>query len=152
MLAIQQCGANALGIVALISYLVGIILAFHGRDRTQSVRRSNLCRRPGRNGVTREMGAMMTAIIMAGRTGAAFAAALGTMKVTEEIDALSTMGISPLEFLVLPRMIALILMMPLLCLYSDLIAILLAARAIEIALMLGISLTCLFARDRPGRD
>jgi len=69
--------------------------------------------------MTREMGAMMTAIVMAGRTGAAFAAQLGTMKVTEEIDALSTFGISPLEFLVLPRMLALCLMMPLLCVYAN---------------------------------
>jgi phospholipid/cholesterol/gamma-HCH transport system permease protein len=66
---------------------------------------------------------MMTAIIMAGRTGAAFAAQLGTMKVTQETDALTTMGISPMEFLVLPRTIALVMMMPLLCLYSDFIGI-----------------------------
>ena len=74
--------------------------------------------------MVREMGAMMTGIIMAGRTGAAFAAQLGTMKVTQEIDALTTMGISPIEFLVLPRMLALCLMMPLLCLYADLLGIL----------------------------
>ena len=74
--------------------------------------------------MARDMGAMMTAIIMAGRTGAAFAAQLGTMKVTQEIDALTTMGISPIEFLVLPRVIALILMMPLLCFYSDLMGVL----------------------------
>ena len=72
----------------------------------------------------REMGAMMTAIIMAGRTGAAFAAQLGTMKVTQEIDAFTTAGFPPLEFLVLPRAMALILMMPLLCLYSDFLGIL----------------------------
>jgi phospholipid/cholesterol/gamma-HCH transport system permease protein len=65
----------------------------------------------------------MTGIIMAGRTGAAFAAQLGTMQVNEEIDALTTMGISPIEFLVLPRMLALILMMPLLTLYADLVGI-----------------------------
>jgi len=70
------------------------------------------------------MGAMMTGIIMAGRTGAAFAAQIGTMKVTQEIDAFTTMGFSPLEFLVLPRVIALVLMMPLLCVYSDLIGVL----------------------------
>jgi phospholipid/cholesterol/gamma-HCH transport system permease protein len=74
--------------------------------------------------MAREMGAVMTAIIMAGRTGAAFAAQLGTMKVTEEIDALTTMGISPTEFLVLPRIIALFVMMPLLCVYSDVIGVL----------------------------
>jgi len=70
------------------------------------------------------MGAMMTAIIMAGRTGAAFAAQLGTMQVNEEIDALRTLGISPIDFLVLPRMIALVLMLPLLCLYANLMGIL----------------------------
>jgi phospholipid/cholesterol/gamma-HCH transport system permease protein len=70
------------------------------------------------------MGAVMTGIIMAGRTGAAFAAQIGTMEVNEEIDALKTLGISPMEYLVLPRMLALVLMMPLLCLYADLMGIL----------------------------
>jgi len=70
------------------------------------------------------MGAMMAAIIMAGRTGAAFAASLGTMQVTEEIDALTTLGISPMEFRVLPRMLALAIMMPLLCVYADLVGVL----------------------------
>ena len=74
--------------------------------------------------MVRVMGAIMTGIIMAGRTGAAFAAQLGTMQVNEEIDALKTLGISPMEFLVLPRMLALVLMMPLLCLYADLMGIL----------------------------
>jgi len=74
-------------------------------------------------GIVREMGAMMTAIIMAGRTGAAFAAQLGTMKVTQEIDALTTMGVSPMEFLVLPRVVALILMMPLLCVFANLFGV-----------------------------
>jgi phospholipid/cholesterol/gamma-HCH transport system permease protein len=73
--------------------------------------------------MVREMGAMMTAIIMAGRTGAAYAAQLGTMKVTQEIDALSTMGVSPMEFLVMPRVVALVLMMPLLCVYSDVMGV-----------------------------
>ncbi len=74
--------------------------------------------------IVREMGAMMTGVIMSGRTGAAFAAQLGSMKVTQEIDALATMGISPIEFLVVPRVIGLVLMMPLLCLYADLVGIL----------------------------
>ena len=73
--------------------------------------------------MAREMGAMMTAIIMMGRTGAAFATQLGTMETNEEIDALKTLGISPMEFLVMPRMIALILMMPLLCVYADIVGI-----------------------------
>jgi phospholipid/cholesterol/gamma-HCH transport system permease protein len=71
--------------------------------------------------MVREMAAMMTGIVMSGRTGAAFAAELGTMKVSEEISALRTMGLSPIEYLVLPRMIALFLMFPLLALYSDFI-------------------------------
>jgi len=74
--------------------------------------------------MTREMGAMMTAIVMAGRTGAAFAAELGTMQVNDEIDALTTFGVPPMEFLVLPRMVALAVMMPLLCLYADLLGFL----------------------------
>jgi len=74
--------------------------------------------------MVRVMGAIMTGIIMAGRTGASFAAQLGTMQVNEEIDALQTMGIPPMEFLVLPRMLALSLMMPLLCLYADLMGVL----------------------------
>lgn len=121
--AIQQCGADALLIVSLISYLVGVILAFMGAVQLQQFGAAIYVADLVGIGVTREMGAMMTAIIMAGRTGAAFAAQLGTMKVTQEIDALTTMGISPIEFLVLPRTVALILMMPLLCLYSDFIGI-----------------------------
>jgi phospholipid/cholesterol/gamma-HCH transport system permease protein len=72
----------------------------------------------------REMGALMTAVVMAGRTGAAYAAQLGTMQTNEEIDAIVTLGISPMEFLVMPRMLALILIMPLLCLYANFIGIL----------------------------
>ena len=75
-------------------------------------------------GMAREMGALMTGILMAGRTGAAFAARLGTMQVNEEIDALRTLGFSPMEFLVLPRVLALVLMMPLLTIYADLLGIL----------------------------
>ena len=116
---IQECGANAVGIVTLISFLVGVILAFMGAVQLSQFGASIYVADLVCIGMTREMGAIMTAIIMSGRTGAAFAAKLGTMKVTQEIDALTTMGISPMEFLVLPRVIALVLMMPLLCLYAD---------------------------------
>jgi phospholipid/cholesterol/gamma-HCH transport system permease protein len=123
-LTIQQCGAGALPIVTLISVLVGLILAFVGAMQLELFGAEIYVANLVAIGTTREMGAMMAAIIMAGRTGAAFAAQLGTMTVREEIDALSTLGISPMDFLVLPRMLALVLMMPLLCLYADFLAIL----------------------------
>jgi phospholipid/cholesterol/gamma-HCH transport system permease protein len=122
--AIEQCGASAVGIVSLIAFLVGVILAFMGAVQLSQFGASIYVADLVGIGMVREMGAMMTAIIMSGRTGAAFAAKLGTMKVTQEIDALTTMGISPLEFLVLPRVLALVIMMPLLCLCADLVGIL----------------------------
>ena len=123
ILLIQQCGAQALPIVTLISFLVGVILAFVGAVQLKQFGAQIYVADLVGIAMIREMGAMMTGIIMAGRTGAAFAAQLGTMKVTQEIDAFTTMGFSPLEFLVLPRVIALILMMPLLCLYSDFVGV-----------------------------
>jgi phospholipid/cholesterol/gamma-HCH transport system permease protein len=124
LLQIQECGAQALPIVTLISFLVGVILAFVGAVQLKQFGGQLYIADLVGIGMMREMGAMMTAVIMAGRTGAAFAAQLGTMKVTQEIDAFTAMGFSPMEFLVLPRVIALTLMMPLLCLYSDFIGLL----------------------------
>lgn len=123
-LLIQQSGAQALPIVTLISFLVGVILAFVGAVQLKQFGAQIYVADLVGIAMIREMGAMMTGIIMAGRTGAAFAAQLGTMKVTQEIDAFTTMGFSPLEFLVLPRVIALVLMMPLLCLYADFVGVL----------------------------
>jgi phospholipid/cholesterol/gamma-HCH transport system permease protein len=123
-LLIQQAGVQALPIVTLISFLVGVILAFVGAVQLRQFGAQIYVADLVGIAMIREMGAMMTGIIMAGRTGAAFAAQLGTMKVTQEIDAFTTMGFSALEFLVLPRVIALVLMMPLLCLYSDLVGVL----------------------------
>ena len=124
VLFLRQCGAQALGIVTLISFLVGLILAFIGAVQLRKFGAQIYVADLVGLAVTREMGAIMTGVILAGRTGAAFAAQLGTMQVNEEIDALLTMGISPMEFLVLPRMLALMLMMPLLCVYADLVGIL----------------------------
>jgi phospholipid/cholesterol/gamma-HCH transport system permease protein len=121
---LQQCGAQALPIVSLISFLVGMILAYVGAVQLKQFGAQIFVANLVGLGMAREMGAMMTAIIMAGRTGAAFAAQLGTMTVGEEIDALRTSGFSPMDFLVLPRMLALVLMVPLLCLYADLLGIL----------------------------
>jgi phospholipid/cholesterol/gamma-HCH transport system permease protein len=118
-----ECGAAALPIVTLISFLVGLILAFVGAVQLEQFGAQIYVADLVGIAMAREMGALMTAIIMAGRTGAAFAAQLGTMQVNEEIDALTTFGLSSMEFLVLPRMIALILMMPLLCIYGDLMGI-----------------------------
>ncbi|UCG11539.1 MAG: ABC transporter permease, partial [Deltaproteobacteria bacterium] len=123
-LFIQQSGADALAIVSLISFLVGLILAFVGAIQLELFGAQIYVANIVGIAMVRVMGALMTGIIMAGRTGAAFAAQLGTMQVNEEIDALTTMGISPMEYLVLPRMLALVLMMPLLCLYADLVGIL----------------------------
>ncbi|MEN6437972.1 MAG: ABC transporter permease [Syntrophobacter sp.] len=120
---LQDSGVGALPIVSLISVLVGLILAFVGAVQLRMFGAQIYVADLVGLGMAREMGAMMTAVIMAGRTGAAFAAQLGTMQVNEEIDALRTLGISPMEFLVMPRMIALALMMPLLCLYADLMGI-----------------------------
>ena len=124
MVLIEECGVSALPIVTLISFLVGMILAFVGAIQLQQFGAEIYVANLVGIAMLREMGAMMAGIIMAGRTGAAFAAQLGTMRVTQEIDALSTMGISPMDFVVLPRMIALCLMMPLLALFADLVGVL----------------------------
>jgi phospholipid/cholesterol/gamma-HCH transport system permease protein len=121
---IKQTGIDAVPIVSLISLLVGLILAFVGAIQLRQFGAQIYVSTIVGIAMVRVMGAIMTGIIMAGRTGAAFAAELGTMQVNEEIDALRTFGFSPAEFLVLPRVLALVLMMPLLCIYADLMGIL----------------------------
>jgi phospholipid/cholesterol/gamma-HCH transport system permease protein len=123
-LAVQMCGANALPIVGLVAFLVGLILAFVGAVELQRFGTEIYVANLVGVAMVREMGAMMSAIVVAGRTGAAFAAEIGTMRVTQEVDALTTVGISPIEFLVLPRILALSLMLPLLTLYADILGIL----------------------------
>ncbi len=121
---IQEVGVNALPIVSLISLLLGLILAFVGAIQLRAFGAETYVADLVAVAMVREMAAIMTGIVIAGRTGAAFAAQLGTMQVNEEIDALRTLGISPMEFLVMPRMLALSLMMPLLCLYANVMGIL----------------------------
>jgi len=121
---VQECGAQALPIVSLISFLIGLILAFVGNVQLANFGASLYVADLVGIAMVREMGVVMTAIIMSGRTGAAFAAHIGSMKANEEIDALRTFGFDPFDFLVLPRMLALILMMPILTLYANVVGIL----------------------------
>jgi phospholipid/cholesterol/gamma-HCH transport system permease protein len=121
---LHAAGPAALPVIFLISSLVGVILAFVGAVQLKMFEAQLYIADVVGIAMAREMGPMMTAIIMMGRTGASFAAHLGTMETSEEIDALRTWGIDPMEFLVLPRMIALVVMMPLLTVYADLIGIL----------------------------
>jgi len=131
---IQETGAEAFPIVSLIAFLVGAILAFVGVVQLVKFGAGIYVADLVAVGVVREMGAIMTGIIMAGRTGAAFAAALGTMKVNEEIDALTTMGIDPIDFLVLPKLLALIVMLPLLSIYANILGIL-GGAAVSLAIL-----------------
>lgn len=118
-LAVQQSGPAALPIVALIAVLVGLILAFVGAVQLEAFGAQIYIANMVAIGMTREMGALMTAVIMAGRTGAAYAAELGSMQANEEIDALQTFGFPPLEFLVTPRILGLLVSMPVLTCFAD---------------------------------
>lgn len=120
----QQCGAMALPIVSLISFLVGVTLAYTGALVLRQFGGDIWIADMIGLSMVREMGAVMTGVVLAGRTGAAFAATLGNMKAGEEIDALETLGIPPVEFLVLPRIMALAIMMPLLTMYANALGIL----------------------------
>jgi phospholipid/cholesterol/gamma-HCH transport system permease protein len=123
-LTMQECSAQALPIVGMISFLTGLIFAFVGAVQLRQFGAGIYVANLVAIAMAREMAAIMTGIIMAGRTGAAFAAQIGSMKVSEEIDALRTLAISPMDFLVSPRLLALCLMMPLLVLYSNVVGIL----------------------------
>jgi phospholipid/cholesterol/gamma-HCH transport system permease protein len=121
---LYDCGPLALPIVTLIAFLVGFTLAFIGAVQLQMFGADIYVANLVGLTMTREMGAMMAAIIMAGRTGAAYAAQLGAMQVNEEVDALQTMGLNAFDFLVLPRMTAMIIMMPMLTVWADFMGIL----------------------------
>lgn len=117
--ALEDCGPNAIGIVGLISFLVGLILAFVGAVQLQLFGAQIYVASLVTIGMCRIMGAIMVGIIIAGRTGSAYAATIGTMQVNEELDALQTMGISRVDFLVMPRLLALIISMPILTMFAD---------------------------------
>lgn len=117
--ALEDCGPKAVGIVCLISFLVGLILAFVGAVQLQTFGAQIYVASLVTIGMCRIMGAVMVGIIMAGRTGSSYAASIGTMQVNEELDALQTMGLSRIDFLVLPRLFALLIAMPLLTMIAD---------------------------------
>ena len=121
---LADCGPKSILIVSLISFMVGLILAFVGAIQLKTFGAQIYVASLVTIGMTRIMGAIMTGVIMAGRTGASYAATIGTMQVNEELDALQTMGISRTDFLVLPRMNALLLSMPILILLADFMGIL----------------------------
>ena len=123
-LMIGATGAQALPIVCLLSFLTGLIIAFIGVIQLQKFAADIYVADLVGLAITRELGAVMAGVIMAGRTGAAFAAQIGSMRVNDEIDALTCFGISPIRFLVVPRVMALVLMMPLLCACADFVGIL----------------------------
>jgi phospholipid/cholesterol/gamma-HCH transport system permease protein len=119
-----RTGPDALAIITLTSVLVGMILAYLGAAQLQQFGASIYVANLVTIGMLREMGALMTAVVMAGRTGAAYAAQLSTMQGAEEIDAIRTLGIDPMEYLVVPRIVALVAMMPLLVIFADALGIL----------------------------
>ena len=120
----ERVGADALPIVALISFLLGMILAFQSAVPMKRFGAEIFVADLIGLAMLRELGPLMTAILLAGRSGAAFAAEIGTMRVNQEVDALTTMGLNPVRFLVTPRIIAAVLMTPLLTLFSDLVGLL----------------------------
>ena len=135
---IQRCGAEALPIVTLINFLIGIILGFIGGVELRKFGATVYMADLVGLAMVRELGCLMTGIIMSGRTGAAFAAEIGSMKANQEIDALKTLGLSPIDFLVMPRMLALLVMMPLLTVYGNIVGMVggaMVAPAFGISLM-----------------
>ena len=120
----EQVGVNALPIVGLISFLVGVVLAYQGASQLQKFGAELFVVNLIGVSVLREIGILLTAIVVAGRSGSAFTAQIGAMKVREEIDAMRTLGLDPMEVLVLPRFLALVLTLPLLGFFSDIMGLL----------------------------
>ena len=119
----EATGVNALPIVALVSFLMGLIMAFQAAVPLRQFGAELFIANLIGLSMLRELGPLMTAIILAGRSGSAFAAELGTMKVREEIDALRTMGLDPVRFLVVPRVVAAVIMTPLLTIFANLLGL-----------------------------
>jgi phospholipid/cholesterol/gamma-HCH transport system permease protein len=120
----ERVGLDALPIVGLLSFLIGVVLAFQGADQLRRFGAELFVVNLLGIGILREIGILMTSIIVAGRSGSAFTAQIGTMKVNQEVDAMQTMGLDPMELLVLPRVIALVITLPLLGFYADVVGLL----------------------------
>lgn len=150
LFALEDCSYKAVGIVSLVSFMVGLILAFVGAIQLKNFGAQIYVASLVAIGMTRIMGAIMVGIIMAGRTGASYAATIGTMQVNEEIDALKTMGISTQDFLVLPRILALTFTIPLLTILADFMGIL-GGAAVGVG-MLGISASEYWTYSRDALD
>jgi phospholipid/cholesterol/gamma-HCH transport system permease protein len=120
----EEVGFNALPIVGLISLLIGVVLAYQGAEQLQKFGAQVFVVNLVGVSVLREVGILLTAIVVAGRSGSAFAASIGSMVIREEVDAMHTLGLSPVEVLVLPRILALVLMMPALAFFADLMGLL----------------------------
>ncbi len=131
---IEQAGLNAVPIVGLISFLIGIVLAFQGAEQLAKFGAQIFTVNIVAQGVLREMGVLLTAIMLAGRSGSAFTAQIGTMNVREEIDAMRTIGLDPMEVLVLPRLWALVISLPLLAFFANIMGLLGGAIMATIAL------------------
>ncbi|WP_247878631.1 MlaE family lipid ABC transporter permease subunit [Niveispirillum sp. SYP-B3756] len=120
---LEQVGLNALPIVGLLSFLIGIVLAYQGADQLRRFGAEIYVVNLLGIGVLREIGILMTSIIVAGRSGSAFTAQIGTMKVNQEVDAMRTLGLDPMELLVLPRMLALLVALPLVAFFANVVAL-----------------------------
>ena len=121
---LQHAGYNALPIVGLLAFLMGVVISYQGAEQLQRYGANIFIADLVGLSMLRELAPLMTAIIVAGRSGSAFAAQIGTMKVTEEVDALRTIGIAPIELLVLPKVVALVIALPLLTVYADMMGVL----------------------------
>jgi len=131
---LEQVGLNALPIVGLLSFLIGVVLAYQGADQLRRYGAEIFVVNMLAIGILREIGVLMTSIIVAGRSGSAFTAQIGTMKVSQEIDAMQTLGLDPVELLVVPRLLALMVALPLLGFYADVVALLGGALMSQFAL------------------
>ncbi|MGH7098408.1 MAG: ABC transporter permease [Stellaceae bacterium] len=119
LVQMERTGVDSLAIVGLLSFLIGIVIAFQGADQLRQFGAEIYTVNLLGVGMLRELAVLMTAIILAGRSGSAFTAEIGTMRVTEEIDAMRAIGLDPIEVLVIPRLFALLLILPMLTLYAD---------------------------------